>query len=136
LWQVGAAVPYPVQLLGTELLMEFIGDDDGTAAPRLAQLRPSPAEATALYEQMCVVLGALAGAGYAHGDLSAYNVLVHDGRLVLIDFPQAVDVVGNPQGFEYLWRDCLNICGWFEARGAHADAHDLHAQLRRASVGA
>ncbi|HZX56877.1 MAG TPA: RIO1 family regulatory kinase/ATPase, partial [Ilumatobacteraceae bacterium] len=40
LWQAGAAVPYPVQLLGTELMMEFIGDDDGgVAAPRLAQLR-------------------------------------------------------------------------------------------------
>ena len=25
LWSAGAAVPYPVQLLGTELMMEFIG---------------------------------------------------------------------------------------------------------------
>ena len=40
LWSAGAAVPYPVQLLGTELMMELIGDADGTAAPRLAQLRP------------------------------------------------------------------------------------------------
>ena len=36
LWEEGAAVPYPVQLLGTELMLEFIGDPDGTAAPRLA----------------------------------------------------------------------------------------------------
>ena len=48
----------------------------------------------------------LAEIGYTHGDLSAYNVLVHDGRLVLIDLPQAVDLVGNPQGFDYLRRDC------------------------------
>ena len=35
-----ALVPYPVQLRGRELLMEFIGEDDGTAAPRLAETRP------------------------------------------------------------------------------------------------
>ena len=58
LWSAGAAVPYPVQLLGTELMMEFIGDADGVAAPRLAQLRPSTDEAAALYAQMREVLGA------------------------------------------------------------------------------
>src|SRR5947199_8863453 len=36
---VGLPVPYPVQILGTELLLEFIGDPDGTAAPRLAEVR-------------------------------------------------------------------------------------------------
>src|SRR5205807_4132335 len=33
-------VPYPVQILGTEILLEFIGEPDGTAAPRLSDLRP------------------------------------------------------------------------------------------------
>ena len=69
-----------------------------------------------LYSQMRDVLGRLADAGYTHGDLSPYNVLVHDGRVVLIDLPQAVDLVGNPQGFAFLRRDCENICAWF--RGA------------------
>src|SRR5690349_16202910 len=47
LWQVGTEtglvrVPYPVQLAGTELMLEFIGDwETGAAAPRLAQLRPA-----------------------------------------------------------------------------------------------
>src|SRR5438552_6310546 len=41
LWEVGQQfgvqiVPYPVQILGTELLLEFVGTDDGQAAPRLA----------------------------------------------------------------------------------------------------
>ena len=102
LWLAGAAVPYPVQLFGTELMMEFIGGADCVAAPRLAQLRPSPNEAAALFTQMRDVLGLVADAGYTHGDLSPYNVLVHEGRLVLIDLPQAVDLVGNPQGFEFL----------------------------------
>ena len=42
LWTLGVAVPYPVQLLGTELLLEFIGDPDGQAAPRLGPVPAQP----------------------------------------------------------------------------------------------
>jgi RIO kinase 1 len=129
LWSAGAAVPYPVQLSGTQLMMEFIGTADGVAAPRLAQLRPSLEEATDLFSQIREVLGQLADAGYTHGDLSPYNVLVHECRLVLIDLPQAVDLVGNPQGFTFLRRDCDNICTWFQARGVAADATMLYDDL-------
>ncbi len=129
LWSAGAAVPYPVQLDGTELIIEFIGTSDGVGAPRLAETRPSLREAEVLYEQMVAVLVQVADAGYAHGDLSPYNVLVHEGRLVLIDMPQAVDLVGNPQGFGFLHRDCVNICTWFAARGVDADALDLERTL-------
>jgi RIO kinase 1 len=136
LWNVGAAVPYPVQLLGTELMMEFIGSVDGVAAPRLAQLRPDAATARDLYAQMLDVLRDLADAGYAHGDLSPYNVLVHDGRLVLIDLPQAIDLVGNPQGFEFLRRDCVNICNWFATHGVpEASPQDLYDELIRSVPG-
>ena len=132
LWSAGAAVPYPVQLDGTELMMEFIGSPDGVAAPRLAQLHTTPSEARDLFGQLVAALRLLADAGYAHGDLSAYNVLVDDGRVVLIDLPQAVDVVTNPRGFEYLRRDCDNICSWFASRAvATADAHDLYDDLAR-----
>lgn len=135
LWSRGAAVPYPVQLLGTELMMELIGEG-GTAAPRLAQLRPEPDAAEHLYRQMVDVLADLAEMGYAHGDLSPYNVLVHGERLVLIDLPQAVDLVGNPQGFDYLRRDCRNITTWFAAHGVPAaDEHTLVDRLTRTIPG-
>jgi len=138
LWTAGAAVPYPVQLSGTELIMEFIGDDDGNgqgvAAPRLAQLRPTFQEGDNLFSQLRDALTALAEAGYAHGDLSAYNILVHRGRLVLIDVPQAVDLVGNPQGFEFLRRDCENICRWFHTHGVPADPSELQRHLLRGII--
>ena len=40
-WSAGIPVPYPVQIDGTEILMELV-QVDGRAAPRLAQTRPSP----------------------------------------------------------------------------------------------
>ncbi len=117
LHQNGAPVPYPVQIIGTELLLEFIGDPDGSAAPRLAQLRPDPGELTDLWEQLVQALVTLAQLGLAHGDLSPYNILVDHGRLVLIDVPQIVDVVANPQGPTFLDRDATVVANWFAARG-------------------
>jgi len=126
LWNIGVPVPYPVQITGTEVLMEFIGDSDGTAAPRLAQLRQDTADLDDLWEQLVAALSTMARAGLAHGDLSAYNLLVHHGRLVVIDLPQVVDVVANPQGRGFLARDAHNVAAWFTARGiAQADGAEL-----------
>jgi RIO kinase 1 len=116
LWSAGLPVPYPVQLDGTELLLEFVGHGE-EAAPRLAALRPSGAELADLWAQLSEVLHGLARLGWAHGDLSAYNLLVHSGRLVVIDLPQVVDLVGNPHGAEFLVRDVRRIAEWFTARG-------------------
>jgi RIO kinase 1 len=135
LWTVGVPVPYPVQIIGTEVLMEFIGDADGTAAPRLAQMRADTADLPDLWEQLVDALATMARAGLAHGDLSAYNLLVHHGRLVVIDLPQVVDVVANPQGRRFLARDANNVATWFVARGvAHADGGEL-AELLAADAG-
>ncbi|HEY0638918.1 MAG TPA: RIO1 family regulatory kinase/ATPase [Pseudonocardiaceae bacterium] len=124
LWSAGVDVPYPVQLAGTELLMEFVGGPDLTAAPRLAGLRPGPAELRDLWQQLTGTLVALAGEGLAHGDLSPYNALVHDGRLVLIDLPQVVDVVANPNGVGFLRRDVTVMSTWFAARGLPPELAD------------
>jgi RIO kinase 1 len=124
LWQIGAPVPYPVQRSGTELLLEFIGDDEGNAAPRLAQTRPDEDELLDLWRQLVSTLMTLAEAGLTHGDLSAYNLMVHDGRLIMIDLPQVVDLVRNPRGAEFLDRDVRNISGWFASRGLPPEIGD------------
>jgi RIO kinase 1 len=131
LWRVGAPVPYPVQRVGTELLLEFLGDESGAAAPRLAQLRPEPDQLVDLWEQLVAALELMARAGLAHGDLSAYNLLVHEGHLMLIDLPQVVDVVANPRGPEFLARDVRNVADWFAARGLPADLGDPEQVVER-----
>jgi RIO kinase 1 len=124
LWSAGAPVPYPVQRIGTELLMEFVGDADGTAAPRLVQLRPDRRELAGLWRQLVDAMVILAHGGYTHGDLSAYNLLVHGGELVMIDLPQLVDVVANPQGLQFLRRDVDHVSAWFRSRGLPGGAAD------------
>jgi RIO kinase 1 len=133
LYELGVPVPYPVQILGTEVLLEFIGSD-GQAAPRLAQLRHDTADLADLWRQLVEAMHTMAIAGYAHGDLSAYNILVHNGRSVIIDLPQIVDVVANPRGKEFLTRDARNVASWFTSHGVHhADGDALAADLCRSA---
>jgi RIO kinase 1 len=127
--------PLPGPAGGTELLLEFIGaQDTDEAAPRLAQLRPEPDLVARLWHQLVEALRGLARHGLTHGDLSAYNLLVHDGRLVMIDLPQVVDVVGNPQGPQFLARDVKRIAGWFTARGISPAAADALHEVVRANL--
>jgi RIO kinase 1 len=137
LYAAGVPVPYPVQILDTELLLEFIGSADGIAAPRLAETRPGPAELAALWDQLVQAVVALARDGLAHGDLSAYNLLVHSGRLVMIDLPQIVDVIANPRGAFFLTRDAQNVGRWFAARGltgVRPEPAELGALLTREAM--
>jgi RIO kinase 1 len=120
LYSARLPVPYPVQITGTEILLEFIGDDDGAAAPRLAETRPGEKLLSSLWEQFTTALATLARHGLAHGDLSPYNLLVYHGRLVIIDLPQVVDVIAHPAGRDYLARDARNVAAWFAARGLPA----------------
>nr|WP_185046499.1 RIO1 family regulatory kinase/ATPase [Actinoplanes octamycinicus] len=135
LWEIGqesglVCVPYPVQLIGTEVMLEFVGDwETGEAAPRLAQVRSGDEQLEDLWRQMTDALSVLARAQVAHGDLSPYNTLVHDGRLVLIDLPQIVDVIANPRGAEFIARDVTNVASWFRARGLAIDAEELIDRL-------
>jgi len=137
LYAAGIPVPYPAQILGTELLLEFIGSSEGTAAPRLAEIRPAAAELAELWDQLVQALVALARDGLAHGDMSAFNLLVHEGRLVMIDLPQVVDVIANPRGAWFLDRDAENIGRWFAGHGlsgARPAPEDLPALLRREAL--
>jgi RIO kinase 1 len=102
-----------VQILGTEVLMEYIGAPDGTAAPRLAAVRGDEDELRDLWQQLQLALTVMARAGFTHGDLSPYNLLVHEGRVVVIDLPQIVDLIANPQGKRFLQRDVHNVVSWF-----------------------
>jgi RIO kinase 1 len=132
-WGLGLPVPYPVQVDGTEILMEWItveGEDGRDTAPRLAQTRPDPALLASYFEQLREAMATMVQAGVVHGDLSAYNILAAGERLVIIDLPQIVDLVGNANGFDYLMRDCTNMCTWFRQKGlADADEQELFGDL-------
>ena len=121
---------------GGEILMEFIGDG-ATAAPRLAQCRPDRDQVRALWAQAVETLIRFGRLGLVHGDLSPFNLLVAgfdppgeaEPELVVIDVPQVVDLVANPNGVEFLHRDCRNLADWFVRRGLDVDGDALLAEV-------
>lgn len=133
LWTAGVPVPYPVQVDGGEVLMEFIGEGR-TAAPRLAQCRLDRDQLRLLWGQVVEALIRLGELHLVHGDLSPYNILVRraegpDPELVIIDVPQVLDLVSNPNGVDFLQRDCENLATWFRRQGLAAEADVLLAEV-------
>jgi len=79
----GVAVPilYDINLVENKIIMEFI--DGPTAKEVLDQGGPAAVEiARAIGE----IVGRLHRAGIIHGDLTTSNMIVRDGRIVMIDF--------------------------------------------------
>lgn len=127
-WKAGAAVPYAVEQTEDGVLMEYIGDRSG-AAPRLANAGLSGAEAQDALDQLLRSVRALSAERIVHGDLSAYNLLWWHGRLVIIDFPQAVDALANPHAPDLLHRDLVNVHAWFSRQRADFDVERVYVEL-------
>ena len=127
-WNAGASVPYPVDLLDDGVLMQFCGDGQ-VAAPRLVDARLDAAGLAGAWSQLVDNLRLLTAAGVVHADLSVYNLLWWRGRVVVIDFPQAVDVIVNPAAPGLLHRDVVNVATWFGRRGVRIDAERVFGQL-------
>ncbi|MCA1570370.1 MAG: phosphotransferase [Chloroflexi bacterium] len=127
-WESGASVPYPVEQTELGLMMEFIGDES-QMAPKLAQARLSADALASAWRQLAENLRALTSAGVVHADLSAYNLLWWEGRLIVIDVPQAVEFTTNADAFDLLHRDVANVGDWFTRHGVPVDVEAVYAEL-------
>ena len=133
LWEAGAPVPYPVQKLGSEIMVELIGRS-GEAAPRLVHAQLSRSQALAAWIELVDAMHLMVRNGVVHGDLSPYNILWDEDHIVVIDFPQAVDPIAHAEGMALLERDCVNVCDWFSRRGVDTPAAgELFSELLAAA---
>jgi RIO kinase 1 len=128
LWQAGLTVPYPIDSGDDVFDLEYVGDLD-QAAPQLTAGRLDRGDLLAAFDQLVEGLRVMVATGIAHADLSAYNLLWWKDRLWFIDFPQAIDIAANLQGLEFLHRDVVNVCTWFQRKGLDVDAEDVFADL-------
>jgi RIO kinase 1 len=88
-WKGGAPVPAPARRVENLLAMRYLGESD-EPAPRLHDVRlDAPAE---FLEAVLAGVDKLAVTGIVHSDLSAFNILVYEGRPFFIDFSDAIRV--------------------------------------------
>ena len=139
LWRLHeAGLPVPKPALGPEVsvcaeagsivLMEFIGHGD-QPAPRLADVRLAPDEAQEAFRQSSDILVRLAKMGLVHGDYSTYNLLWHDGKVIMIDVPQLVELKDSPEALQLLKRDVTSLLTSFRRVGVTDDGVELRRAL-------
>jgi len=121
LFAAGADVPEVFSRSNGAILMEYLGDEEA-AAPMLSRVTLLREEADKLLRRIIDNVTLWLTNHLVHGDLSPYNLLYWEGRIVAIDFPQAVDARINPSARSLLSRDLENVCGYFTKYGIRADA--------------
>jgi len=117
----GVRVPEPIAVERNVLVMELVGLVEDRAR-RLAEVNVENPETA--FEVVREYMRRLYGAGLVHGDLSEYNLIIHDGELVVIDMGQAV-TVHHPNAEDFLQRDCRNVAAFFTRQGIDVDAGAL-----------
>lgn len=118
--QAGGAVPQPFGANENGLLMGYQGNAH-QAAPPLREISLNRREARSLFSEVMRNVELLLQHGLVHGDLSAYNILYWEGRITLIDFPQATSVHANRNAQTILQRDVKRVCDYFARQGVRHD---------------
>ncbi len=135
-WRAGAQVPTPARRVENMFSMRYLGDDDGPA-PRLQDVRLDAPRR--FLQKILVATEALVRGGQVHGDLSAFNVLVHQSEPWFIDLSEAirVDRLGvSPWkrltlAKERLGRDLEALKVYFRRYGLDYDVEEFVARLIR-----
>jgi len=125
-FKVGVRVPTPISRVANYLTMRFIGDAD-TPAPQLrdADLENAEDVMNEIFDQYLLMYR---DAHYAHGDLSAYNILWWNDHPWIIDVPQteAVNKWSDMNKIELiLRRDIYNVLKYFESYGIERDPEHI-----------
>ncbi len=122
-------VPAPIAVERNVLVMEYLGTD-GDRAKRLNEVHIENPETA--YEVVREYMRRLYRAGLIHGDLSEYNIVVHDGELGFLDLGQAV-TVHHPNSRDFLERDCHNVAAFFRRQDLDVSDTDLLAYVAESS---
>lgn len=122
--EAGVDVPTPYAVLFNILVMEMVGTEH--PAPQLKKSYPKNPKK--FFDQVVIQMKKLHGAGFVHGDLSAFNILNDRERPVFIDMSQSTPLE-NPYAKEYLERDIRNICRFFSKLGVECSEASMRKKI-------
>ena len=128
--QHGVNVPKAIAVNGISIIMEFIGDKNGNPASRISDLKMEKDEAEEAFRQSVQNLKRIVDSGRVHGDYSTFNILWHNGKAIVIDFPQVIEFKHNPNANAFLERDVHSLCKSFLKQGVHADKAVILREVR------
>ncbi|BGP26188.1 RIO kinase 1 [Rhodotorula toruloides] len=113
----GLRVPEAIEVRENVLVMDFIGEDEWQASPRLKDAQIPSDQQRSLYIEILVLLRAIFHrCRLVHADFSEYNILYHQGHLWVIDVSQSIEHE-HPSAFDFLRADIQNAEDFFAKRG-------------------
>lgn len=108
--------PEPILLRSHVLVMTFMGKA-GWPSPKLKDVDLSQSTARSLYRECVRMMWKIYNiCKLVHADLSEFNLLYHEGNVVVIDVSQSVEH-DHPHALEFLRKDCTNISEFFRKKG-------------------
>ena len=122
----GVRVPDTAAVERNVLVMEYLGTEQGRGK-RLGEVHIENPDTA--YEVVREYVRRLYDAGLVHGDLSEYNIIVHNSQLYVIDLGQAV-TFHHPNSNDFLERDCRNVANFFHRQGVDTGPDQLLAYVR------
>ncbi|KZT23450.1 RIO1-domain-containing protein [Neolentinus lepideus HHB14362 ss-1] len=109
--------PEPVEVRENVLAMEFLGDGEGWASPRLKDADIVAEQYSTLYKELLLTVRTMfQTCKLVHADLSEYNIIYHNSHLYIIDVGQSVEH-DHPHAFDFLRSDMNNVEEHFGRNG-------------------
>ncbi len=107
-------VPNPIICKDNVLIMEYIGENNGTPALRLKEINHFEDPTKEFKYIIQQIEDMYWNAHLVHGDLSEFNILYYKNKQIIIDVSQAVSIyhINAPV---YLRRDIINVSKFFES---------------------
>ena len=126
----GVKVPTPARQIDNMFTLQFLGKGL-TPAPLLKDCKLEYPKR--IFKKVIDQIFTLYRVFIIHGDLSAFNILLHDGEPWIIDFPQAIDFASRvvrhkvlERNRSILMRDIQNIVNFFSRFGIKADVEEIY----------
>lgn len=118
--------PKPIVYNKNVLVMEYIGSKE-KPAPLLKDVEIANPEK--IFDTLIDFISKMyKKAGLVHSDLSAFNVLIHEGKPYIIDLGQGL-LLEHPNAQDFLKRDIHNIVSYFNKFNIRADEIKIYNNI-------
>ncbi len=122
--EAGIRAPLPLAFLKNVLVMTQVGD----SAPAQKMKDDIPKKPLKFFNEIIDGIKKLYHFGYAHSDLSKFNILNLEQHPVFIDFSQMLPM-SAPSAYDYLRRDVENVSDFFIRLGVKIDVDKVYKEV-------
>ena len=126
--ECGVSSPNPIAFLGNVLVMELVTDNDQPAKHLAKTKLDNPKQ---MYDMVLSEMKKFYfDAGLVHADLSEFNIIIRDGRPVIIDVGQSV-LLNHPMAKKFHRRDVENIVRFFNKFDLNLDSEEVLKEFEK-----